>query len=128
MTEAQLLKLVEKWKLILKLNHWRIEVDFDTACDPEANVSITRSKSYDNATIELAPSWKEWSEYDIEQRVVHELLHLTTREIDTIIFDLLPYELGPQVRSILEESYRHASEQMVDRLAHSFVELEHRTD
>lgn len=117
MTQATVERLVKKWQAKLGLDHWEIGIDWDAQCDQEAFMSITRMKSYDRATIEVSPDWGKWSDAETEQRVVHELLHLVLREIDTIVFDHLDGHLSPAEHDIINSAYRHHSEGVVDRLA-----------
>lgn len=53
---------------------------------------------------------------------MHELLHLTTREVEFIL-DLLDEQLHRDVDTMISRSHRHAVEGAVDRLAYRLVEL-----
>lgn len=90
MTEHEIRELFELWKPRLGLAEWRIPIVF-RAIDPETTtMQVHKSRNYQRATVLVAP-WvltntppPEWQTglplvpRDVEEAVVHELLHCCT--------------------------------------------------
>lgn len=125
MTNTRIKELVEAWKARLGLGDWRVDVKFvDEAGDVEAIAQVQPSKHFDDATLifyrdELA---KLKSDYEVEVTIVHELLHLAHRDVEAIT-DLLDGQVHRDVETVLVESFRHSTEQFVDRMARVLIRL-----
>lgn len=122
MTKVQLERIVRMWVPRLGLERWKIEIKWDEAADPDAYASITPSAYYDTATLRFATDFGKWERDMAEQTVVHELLHLTHRDIDEVVNDL-DGQLHRDAAILLERRYKQALEQFVDRMAARLVEL-----
>lgn len=124
MTDKQLLKLIEKWQKRLGLERWRINVDFDSPVSDSDNMQISRSKTYDDATITLNPEWRTWGSLKIEQLVIHELLHLVHRDIDYVMYELVDGQVSPASYEVIRKAYEFADEKAIDRMAHILITME----
>lgn len=134
MTFEQLSELLIVWTRRLGLSDWRIVITLG-GCDDELNyMEIEHSASYQRAVIQVNP-WlvgvgeipKDVLMRDvitddfIESSLVHELLHLYTRNLRLIIrndlFGVVSRELHEQLKNTMER----ADEQIVDSLAEALV-------
>lgn len=125
----ELRRIVKWWIPKLKLEAWEIEVTEDQDAfvggveQSHAEAHTERSKDYDLATISFNKTLLEnWDNKTANRNVVHELLHLVTREVE-LIMDLLETQLHRDVESVILYAHRHAVEGAVDRLAARFVEM-----
>lgn len=126
-----------KWIGLLKLGHWEITVvwpeDYDKFSNTEGHewdsehmVACTyRRKDFNVAEILYNESAKFKDHREAEATVVHELLHLTTRETEFIL-DQIDGMLHRDVDRIITDGHRHAVEQAVDHLAYALVDMYHR--
>lgn len=122
LTEARLRRIVTVWCERLALTNWVVNVDFAEPALEEADATTWRSNSYDRATIRLAPEWRVWSVITANRLIVHELLHLITRDIDRVFASVEP-EIGTQAWKLLDDRYDHEIEGLVDRLAVRLVNI-----
>jgi len=123
-TRRQLERIVRQWTRRLGLERWDVTLCWDEWDEEkQAHAYIWRSRDYDRAALYLNPAERlTWSELDAHRYVVHELLHLATREAESVL-DLVKERLHPDAHAILEEAHRHELEGIVDRLAYRLVEL-----
>lgn len=137
MTEKQLRGLLATWQQRLGLGDWRIVLKVGTVEDESAYMETQRSVSYQRAVIHCQP-WllngdgnaapesvmirgNDLSEDFVESSLVHELLHLHTRDMRAVVRDDLDGQVHRDVYSVLEASMARAEEQCVDRLAEALV-------
>lgn len=116
LTQRDVVRAIRIWAKRLGLLHWNISVDFGRPASDGADASTWRSDTYDNAVIYLEPEWRDWPLELLNRLVVHELLHLQTRDLDALVDDAreqLPRAASRQV----EARYTHEIEGLVDRLA-----------
>lgn len=122
MTEARLTRIVRVWVKRLNLSGWAVSINFDEPASSDADATTWRSNSYDRAQIRVAPEWRTWSPETANRLMVHELLHLCTRDIDRVVASVEP-ELMPQAWKLLDDRYDHEIEGLVDRLSTVFVDI-----
>lgn len=109
---------VTLWQARLGLDRWRIEIKVSE--EPiDSFATVEPSAQYENATITFSPSVDDAI---LETVVVHELLHLFTRDIDALVDDAKA-QLHPQASFQVEKRYEHVLESFVDRLSRSIVDL-----
>lgn len=109
---------VTLWQTRLGLERWKIDVKI--AEEPmEAYAECSPSAQYEFATITFSPNIESSV---VEATVVHELLHILTKDIDSVIEDARA-QLHPQASFQVEKRYDHALESFVDRLAQRIVEI-----
>ena len=134
MTFEELNQFLFIWKARLGLSDWRIELILGGCSDETTYMEVEHSTFYERAVIHVNP-WllgqgptpeyvlmKEALTDDfIEVSLVHELLHMHTRNIRVVVredlFGVVSRELHEQLKNAMER----ADEQMVDRLAEALV-------
>lgn len=122
MTHAALEKRVRQWQQsmpCLGLAHWRIEIKIleELRDDRETNASVVCSSHYDTAWMEFERSFlNEAEEAQVDQTIVHELVHMAMRDFDNAISDVY-VSLGQPARAIWMDHVDHAREGLVERLA-----------
>jgi len=114
---------VALWQERLKLQHVKVELNFDDAPDDEdAVASINPSNMYDWAMIRFGEEfWDEESWFEVNRIIVHELLHFVCRDLDSL-FELSSRQHSFDARSVLQHQWNVATEGVIDKLAHRFVE------
>lgn len=120
MNREQIERVVETWQLRLGLQNWDLRVEWDKPAGDEANASTWRMDKYDRATMHFAPECDEWDEFFLNWIVVHELLHLCTREIDET-HKAIEEHLHRAVWDVHDKRYDHEIEGFIDRLARRLV-------
>lgn len=114
--------LVGAWMPRLGLTHWKVKVNWNKAADEDADASTDLETPYDLATIRFATAWDTWAPDYAETVVVHELLHLVTRDMEEAVG--LAFEALPKpARKLAESWHHHELEGVVDRIASSLVAL-----
>lgn len=132
-SSIRLAKRVEKWtKVIVELGlaHWRIECITLTDEMPNdgdgkgsANASIFVASTYDSMHIYFRNSFLEEATWrQIDEVIVHELLHAAMRDIDEAINAADDY-LSAASLSIWSERVDDARERFIENLARLIVRL-----
>ncbi len=122
MTRRDVEKVLRVWVDRLQLRHWDLSIDWDTPASENADATTWRGNCYDRAVLFFDPEVLTWDALKLNRIVVHELLHLVTRDIDRVVEEScvsLPRRAYEQV----DLRYEHAIEGVVDRLSYRFVEL-----
>lgn len=125
MSREELERLVRVWIVRLGLDRWQIRIIWDASefQGEEPHARTWRARDYDEARIYLNPTTSaEWSRDEAERHIVHELLHLVTREAEFVL-DLLEGRFSSSEAELVERVHSHAIEGIVDRLAAILVEL-----
>lgn len=81
-TEADIKRQTKNWIERLRLAHWQIQVvigDGSVKSDKEAEVAS--QLDYNHATIKYGPNWVNWDWSDMEEIIVHELMHLHLHQL-----------------------------------------------
>lgn len=116
-------RAIRVWSKRLKIQHVKVVLNFDEAPeDEDAIASVNPSSMYDYAMIRLSEDfWEEEELFEVNRVLVHELMHVMFRDTDTI-FELALRQQSYDARGILQNQWTHATEAIVDRLAHRLVE------
>ena len=122
MSKRELETIVREWQERLGLATWDISVDWGVMEEEEGRASVWRSRDYDEARIRFNREFRKLDTLGAHRLVVHELLHLLSRDVEHIL-DLLEDQLHRDVGVVARRSHEHAVEQMVERLAYRFVEI-----
>lgn len=125
MTPRQLAARVRHWRAVLRLDHWEFDVEVvDRFEDSDEAFARCRPEDYyDKATLIFRRDWlTEADQQDLDETVVHELLHAYMRNFDHAI-ERVNDQLAPGVRDLWEESVRHERENVVERLSSLIVSL-----
>lgn len=120
--------IVRTWQKRLQLDYWRLTIDFDTPPSksgsdedvPEAE--IYASTPYDHAKLLLNPDWKTWDRLWANLTVVHELMHMHSRDLRaacTSVGDVLTH----QAKLLWTSRCEHEEEKLVDKMATLLVSL-----
>lgn len=128
MTVTQLAKRVAYWCTHLQLDPWQIEVTVTD--DPhgqgagEANAAVGTAAHYLYAEIEFATEWLagDFSRFDRDVTIVHELLHCLFRDLDKA-GEATSHMMGYPASGLYSDRYTHELEQLIDRLARVLVTL-----
>lgn len=114
--------LVPTWVERLGLGHWKLTIKWDDIEDGYAQCLY--EDSYDDADITLARRLLERGSYFAEWTLVHELLHLTFRDLD-VATKAAHEGLTPEAQRLADARYAHEAEGVIDRIAASLVAVAH---
>lgn len=141
MTGDQLTELVTRWQARLGLEHWRVVVRLeDTVMVGERRVfaRTQRSEYFDRATLTFDKTIIETGKLEdcieadllhagtvsmerfIEETVVHELLHMSLRNIMET-GDIIREELTRSEADVWDKAWRRAEEELCERTAIALV-------
>ena len=137
-------QLVRKWVTILRLDAWDLHIvwpeDYDKWPEKEddfgdftahGHAQVWRARDYDIARVYINEAMLTSEAPDsvrrLEVAIVHELLHLLTREMEFVL-DQLDGLLHRDVQDLIESTYRHQVEGTVDKLAYILVTLSYSVD
>jgi hypothetical protein len=131
-TEAEVRKLFEVWAGRLGLDRWWLKVEIGSPEEADSIIEVNRSTVYERAVITVPP-WVVGQadrpdsvlgldgDDRIEASVVHELLHLITRDLVAIVRDDCDGLVHPDAYRQLDKAIHRIEEQTVDRLAEALV-------
>lgn len=114
---------VAHWQRILRLDAWRITVEREPTDQNGANAHVWRANQYPLARIYFREDWPTGSERNLDETIVHELLHLVTRDVDVAALDHVRDHLAPGVAAMHADAYRQANEGAIEHLAWTIVAL-----
>lgn len=135
MTEKGLRVLLEVWKKRLGLDGWRILLHVGGVEAEHAYMETSRSVSYERGVIYCQP-WlfgdgeapkdvmirgDDLTDDFIESSLVHELLHLHTRDMRAVVREDLDGQVLRDVYTVLNAAMERAEEQCVDRISEALV-------
>jgi hypothetical protein len=114
---------------------WTVVVRWGAAIDdPDARAMIDPGDDYHVAAMRLGDDWRDgwpdqrapgWTtEREIEATVLHELLHLTLRDVDHAA-GAAANQLGGQAAELAGTAHTHALEGAIERLARVLVTERH---
>lgn len=115
-------KTLRRWQHALGLSHWEIDLDWDTIAPEDCFARTWRANDYDLACVWFPKAWRERSREEVEQTIVHELVHLVLRDAaqaHRLVCDQLP----KRAQELAGRYWTNREEQAVDRLAHAFVRV-----
>jgi len=135
MTQEELERILNVWQCRLQLDHWDIKVKWEVPCSLASEAEIKISNDYEQASLRIQQqsdpttdpptrSFVDWTEYDTNINIVHELLHVFEKETHR------PIEaagtngvMSSSAYEILLAWYQHGAENWVDRLSIILVNL-----
>lgn len=115
-------RAIREWQRRLGLAEWDLAINWNDPCPDDADASTWRSNTYDRAEIKFDPHWRKWSWEFMNRIIVHELLHLVSRDIDRVVASV-ESQLHPEAWRSLDIRYDHEIEGLIDRLSYRFVEI-----
>jgi hypothetical protein len=122
MTEKQLGRIVWTWQKRLGLATWDLKLNFVDPCNSDADATTWRSNTYERAEIRFGDDWKTWTKAFSNVIVVHELVHLLTRDVEESMKPALE-GLHAEAAKQIDKQQDREIESLVDRLAYRLVEL-----
>lgn len=129
MTKGQIERAVKVWQQRLGLDGWDVGVSWvkdpvtGIGCSDDADMTTWRASTYDRAVIyPSVEKFGSWPDDMTNRLVVHELLHLSTRDVDQVVASI-EGQVHPDVYRMIDKRYDHEIEGLVDRLAYRLVEL-----
>ncbi|SRR6266404_6373538 len=129
MTRRALEKAVRLWQGRLGLEGWDLAVSWGKdpvtgeGCSEDADATTWRSNTYDRAVVYPSPDkFPNWTADFAHKVIVHELLHLVTRDVDRTVASI-EGQVHPDVYRMIDKRYDHEIEGVVDRLAVRLVEI-----
>lgn len=127
--KGRLQKKVARYVWQLRTEMWLGVWDIDILIteypgESESNLaSISPTNVQHRADLEISTGVAESGGEKLRRTVVHELLHLFTRDTNDVIRLGLPKELSVSAYNILWESYRQAHELCIDDMARAWAEF-----
>lgn len=122
LTRKQFERALCVWQRRLGLERWEIVVRWDEPHDGDTVAEMTPEASYDRGFLRLNRSWASWSSDYANRTIVHELLHLLTRDLDGVVA-AIDGAVHRDVYAQIDKRYDHEIEGFVDRLACRLVEI-----
>lgn len=127
LTRADIEHIVTVWRERLYLAHWQIVFVWEKPLeqdDPlgEALAEIDRYEEYDYGFLRVGRNFQTWSREDANKTLVHELMHLATRDLEWAA-DAVERVLHPDAYKLHAARMKHETEAHVDRLATILVDL-----
>ena len=136
MTRETIEQLVVQWMRILRLHAWEVSVvwpeDYEKWPEhrdgmPDFSSDHTyawvwRARDYTRARLYFNPERLSDDARTVEATIVHELLHLVTRDVEFIL-DQLDGLLHRDLDNLIMEAHNHAVEGAIDHIAYVLVDL-----
>ena len=102
--------IIEKWKYLLNLQDWRIEVQFRKR--GQKGVQIYPDYRYREAIIVICGK-----NLPLEEYILHELFHLVVGEMTGLIFELLEERISAEEENLL----LFEEDRLVEKLTRLFL-------
>jgi alkylhydroperoxidase family enzyme len=117
MTLSDISALVEEWQEPLGLTTWDLTVELVANPGDEDNTlaACLPSGHYEQATLQFAEALLQHPPLRVESVVVHELLHLTFRDLSSVLQDA-EEQLGPVAGPMFHNRTLHDFEALIDKL------------
>jgi hypothetical protein len=119
--------VLEAWLIRLGMLEWRVSVDWHAHGWADSDLHYAQvmvPATLLTTTIRLnadrSGGWDD--DLDLNETIVHELLHLAMRDVEQLVDSLLEHLL-PMARELGSDRWRHAEELVVERLARVLVAL-----
>jgi len=124
MTLSDVAELVAGWQEPLGLTTWNLTIELvaNPGDNDDALASCTPDGPYERATLQFADALLQYPPRRVEEAVVHELLHLTCRDLTFAIQDA-EEQLGPVAGPMFHNRTLHELEGVVDKVATLLVDF-----
>ena len=124
MTKEQIEQRVTYWKGVLQCEHVRVYVEIEDGTNERgAYATCIPHPHYDQMRVVFKPEQFEQVPRDLDEVVVHELLHFLFRDYNAAAA-ALEDEVGEGVQSVFADRLEHEEERVVDKLARVIVALD----
>lgn len=121
-TADDLEHMVAVWQERMHLTHWTIEFDWINPAEEQNHAEVSRNNPYDSARLRFNAGYSEWSRFFANHTVVHELMHLVTRDLEEAA-NALEDHVPAKVHALFDAHVTYELEGVVDRTAQIIVEL-----
>lgn len=120
--KSDIKKMLKVWQKRLEMQDIAIHFDPDEE-PPEsgANASIWMADDYHYGVLRLKSGWAYTAPWNVNQKVLHELMHVRLKPYDDV-FDQLLEKLSPELREVFAETRRHVREGIVEYLANALLD------
>ena len=124
MTLSDVAELVAGWQEPLGLTTWNLTIELvaNPGDNDDALAACTPDGAYERATLQFADALLKQSPRRVEEVVVHELLHLTCRDLSSVLQDA-EEQLGPVAGPMFHNRTLHELEGIVDKVATLLVDF-----
>lgn len=121
-SEAYFRRCWTTWVRRLHMGHWQWDIHLGVDLD-DAFAQITPHQHYDQAKLEVRSDWPHWSKRDLNETLVHELLHAAMRDIDHVVHMPCEMDLWKKQGSMAyHDALDHAVEGFIQRMAEILVD------
>jgi hypothetical protein len=119
--------ILDRWVRRMGLERWKIELELvepsrETSPDEWADASIWRSNAYETAKIQLHPTWRSWSAEEAETHLVHELVHLWTRDMEEML-SIAEDQVTSAVFEVIRAAAMQRTEATVDLISRRLIAI-----
>ena len=125
MTKQEIERRVGFWQAVLNCEHVRVQVEVEDGPDPEdrnAYATCWPHPHYDQMKVVFRPRQFETAPRDLDEVVVHELLHFLFRDFVAAARSQED-ALGPVAEEQFDAWLEHEEEGLIDRLARLIVSI-----
>jgi len=124
MTLSDVAELVAGWQEPLGLTTWNLTIELvaNPGDNDDALAACMPSIHYEQATLQFAEALLRHTPRRVEEAVVHELLHLTCRDLASV-FEDAEEQLGPVAGPMFHNRTLHELEGIVDKVATLLVDF-----
>lgn len=131
-TQDDIEYLIEKWKPLLGLEHWKIKVLWDKPIrSTKYNAEIYVSDLLKSAAMAVNVNYTKWSDYWAETTIIHELLHCSHKAVDLVwekttgLTDIPNVDpaLHPALANTVDDLYTTEMERFIDYLSCRIYDL-----
>lgn len=120
--EATVELIGREWQARLRLQDWTIRFVVGEPSVEDAEGSFDTNDHYDDVTITVRPDVVDGDRRDLNATIVHELVHVLYRNIDTCVYQLED-RVAKTAWSTWTCWFDHARENTVEKLAQLLVDL-----
>lgn len=120
MSRRELARILRVWQNRLNLDHWTVKLTFDAQGDDLGECVC--SDAYDEATVKLNAGYTRWARDEANRTIVHELLHVLTRDRTAAVESARPLMAAAGYRAFIDR-HTFEDEGCVERLAAILVDL-----
>lgn len=115
-------KAMLEWRESLALTHWAIRIDWDEPANEDNYAEVTPKDSYDEARIRFDAGWASWKPDFAVKIIIHELLHLTTRDMLNAASSVEAV-LPTSAWKLFDDRFEHELEGVIERIAVTLVNI-----
>jgi hypothetical protein len=124
---------VERWKPLLGLHVWKINIVWSKPITGKHNAEIFVSDKLKSGAIALNRNYVEWTDYWAETTIIHELLHCLHKPVDLVWEKITGLSASPNIEPGLhpvlagtaDDMYETEMERFIDQLSCRLYELYH---